>query len=302
MAIHVRLLGTAAGGGLPQWNCSCFNCRAARNGEIPTRTQSSVAISADGESWFLVNASPDLRRQIESHHTLTPTTGSPRNSPISGILLTNADLDHVLGLLLLREGEFLPVIASKSVKDTLSHCMGFDAIMDSFCGIRWKEAPSDWAPLQLRDEAPSGLEMRAVYLPGNPPLYAKNIHSAGGHSIAFLIRDAIGATLLVAPDVAAMTPELELAMQISDAVLFDGTFWSEDELHSVNGRRRYASEMGHVPIRDASLEVLKHLGATRKIFIHINNTNPILPKDSVERSIVEDAGITIGEDAMEFTL
>jgi pyrroloquinoline quinone biosynthesis protein B len=239
---------------------------------------------------------------MEFHATLTPNLSSPRNSPISGVLLTNADLDHVLGVLLLREGKTLPVIASKGVRDTLTLCMGLDALMGSFCGIRWKEAPSDWGPLLLRDGTPSGLEMRAIYLSGTPPLYARNMRPMDGHSIAFQIRDAKGATLLVAPDVAALTPELELAMQYSDAVLFDGTFWSEDELHSINGTRRYASDMGHLPIRDASLEVLRRLGASRKIFIHINNTNPILAMDSAERAAVESAGITVGEDSMEFTL
>ena len=295
-------MGTAAGGGLPQWNCACENCRAARAGRIPARTQSSAAISADGVNWFLVNASPDLRAQIEATPALQPAASSPRNSPIAGVLLTNADLDHVLGLILLREGESLSVVATDAVRETLTGALGFDALLDGFCGLQWEEAGEGFAVLRLRDGSPSGLSARAIYLPGGPPRFVETAQVRVGHSIAFEITDQSGARLLVAPDVAEITPELQRALQEADAVLFDGTFWSADELRRIDPSARTADEMGHLPILDGSLNALGRIPARRKIFTHINNTNPILAQDSPERAAVVAAGLEVGEDGMEFEL
>ncbi len=302
MSIRVRLLGTAAGGGLPQWNCACENCRAARAGKIPACTQSSAAISADGVNWFLVNASPDLRAQIEATPELQPAGCSPRNSPIAGVLLTNGDLDHVLGLILLREGEPVSVVATDAVRETLTASLGFDALLDGFCGLQWEEAGEDFAALCLRDGSPSGLSARAIYLPGGPPRFVEAAQVRVGHSIAFEITDESGARLLVAPDVAEITPELHRALEVADAVLFDGTFWSAEELRRIDPSARTADEMGHLPIHEGSLNVLGKIPARRKIFTHINNTNPILAKDSPERTAVVAAGLEVGEDGMEFQL
>ena len=302
MSIRVRLLGTAAGGGLPQWNCACANCRAARAGQFAARTQSGTAISANGEHWFLINASPDLRGQIEAAPALHPKNTTPRNSPVAGVLLTNADLDHVLGLILLREGGPLPVLATEAVRETLSGPLAFESLLGSFCGVHWENARADFSPLRLRDHSPAGLSARAIFLPGPPPRFAKNISARDGHSVAFQVTDERGARLLVAPDVAAITPELQRALDESDAVLFDGTFWSDDELGRIAPHARFAHEMGHLPVRDGSLRVLEKISARRKVYTHINNTNPILANDSPERAQVESAGVAVGEDGMEFEL
>jgi pyrroloquinoline quinone biosynthesis protein B len=296
------MLGTAAGGGLPQWNCACPNCLAARADRIPARTQSSVAISADGAHWFLVNASPDLRAQIEATPALQPAPTSPRNSPIAGVLITNADLDHVLGLILLREGEALSVLATDAVRETLTGSLGFDTLLGGFCGLRWEGATPEPRPLRLRDGTPTGLTVHTIFLPGGPPRFVSAAQAPAGHSIALVVTDETGARLLLAPDVAEITPELGQAIQEADVVIFDGTFWSFDELRRIHPQARLAHDMGHLPIRDGSLETLSKAPARRKIFTHINNTNPILAPDSLERAVVIAAGVEVGEDGLEFSV
>jgi pyrroloquinoline quinone biosynthesis protein B len=262
-----------------------------------------VSVSADGVHWYLVNASPDLRAQIEGFPPLQPRTGSGRNSPVEGVLLTNADLDHVLGLFLLREGEALILHATEAVRQTLSRALRLDQLLGAFCGVTWRTPTSESSPLTFRDGSASGLYGRAIFLPGTQPLFAAGpISDDEGHSIAWQIADgSTGARLLVAPDVAVMTAELRGAMEESDAVLLDGTFWSGDEMSGVKRSARTASEMGHLPIR-GSLETLRNLRARYKVYIHINNTNPILALDSSERAVVEEAGIVVGEDGMDFLL
>jgi len=301
--IRIRLLGTAAGGGLPQWNCACANCDAARRGKIPPRTQSGIAISPGAEHWILINASPDLRAQIEAFPALHPRAASARNSPIRDVLLTNADLDHVLGLFLLRErAEKLRVHCTAAVRDTLRCALQIDAVLAGYCGIEWLELPGTMTPL-IFNGMETGLAFRAIPLPGAAPRYATAAFSPSGHSVALEFADAQGgARLLVAPDVAEITPELRSAMEAAETVLFDGTFWSGDELRRVDPAARTASEMGHLPISGGSLEILRGLRARRRIYIHINNTNPILQPGSPGRAEVEKAGIVIGEDGMEFEL
>jgi pyrroloquinoline quinone biosynthesis protein B len=262
-----------------------------------------VSVSADGVHWYLINASPDLRVQIEGFPPLQPRPGSGRNSPVEGVLLTNADLDHVLGLFLLREGEPLILHATEAIRQTLSGALRLDQLLGAFCGVTWRAPTSEFSPLTFRDGSASGLYGRAIFLPGTQPLFAAGLISGHeGHSIAWQIADGpTGARLLVAPDVVAMTAELRDAMAQSEAVLLDGTFWSSDEMSGVKRSARSASEMGHLPIR-GSLETLRKLRARYKVYIHINNTNPILAPDSSERALVEEAGIAVGEDGMELEL
>jgi pyrroloquinoline quinone biosynthesis protein B len=298
------LLGTAAGGGLPQWNCACANCRAAREGSIPCRTQSSAALSADGRHWFLLNASPDLRAQIEAFPPLQPDTASLRNSPIGAVLLTNADLDHALGLFLLREGAMAHVHAPLEVRVALSSALKLTKVLNSFSGVTWHEPPLNFLPLLLPDGAHSGLSFRAIPLPGNPPRFVSSrLLGVDGHSVAYeIIDDKTGALLLAAPDVAALTASLRESIARADAILFDGTFWRASELQDVRFGAHTAGQMGHLPISEGSLEALRGAPARHKIYLHINNTNPILAASSEERALVEEAGIAVGCDGMEFEI
>jgi pyrroloquinoline quinone biosynthesis protein B len=281
--IRIHILGSAAGGGLPQWNCACANCVAARLGKIAPQMQSSVAISGDSEGfqhWFLINASPDLARQIERTPPLQPRGGSPRNTPIAGVLLTNADIDHALGLLLLRQQETRLVVYAA---DETRHALAWiDSVLSRFCGIEWRKIRTDFQSLR------GGLAFRAIELP---------------ESVAFQFRDdRSGATALFAPSVGELTEELRNAVHASDVVLFDGTFWSDGELRVVRPGARTAREMNHLPISDGSLDLLGQSPAHLKIYMHINNTNPILMPGTPERAQVEQAGIEIARDGLEILL
>jgi pyrroloquinoline quinone biosynthesis protein B len=223
-----------------------------------------------------------------------------RDSKIAGVLLTNADLDHVLGLLLLREGPSLAIHATAAVRESLT-ASGIESALAAFCGTSWHEPSSE--PVELKDAAgaPSGLSARAIFLPGTPPPYTKSASHASGHSVAWHIHDRrTGARLLAAPDVAAIEPPLAAAIAESDVVLFDGTFWSSDELSHIRAGARAAEQMGHLPINCGSLDALRSAPAAHKVYFHINNTNPILAPGSPERAAVEQAGITVGYDGLEF--
>jgi pyrroloquinoline quinone biosynthesis protein B len=278
--IRIQILGSAAGGGLPQWNCACVNCVAARAGKIAPQTQSSIMISGDDARWFLINASPDLGRQIEQTPELQPRFDPPRNSPIAGALLTNADLDHALGLLLLRERQIsLVVYAADETKTALAW---MDNVLARFCGIEWRKISADFQSLS------GSISFRAIELP---------------RSVAFQFwDDTSGATALFAPTVGELTDELRDAVRASDVVMFDGTFWSDDELAAVRPGARSAREMNHLPISDGSLDFLRQSPSRRKIFTHINNTNPILMPGTRERAQVEQAGIEIARDGLEVVL
>jgi len=263
-----------------------------------------VAVSADGKSWFLINASPDLRAQIEAFPALQPSPKTPRNSPIEAVLLTNADLDHVLGLFLLRESGRLRIHAPEAVFETLAQDLRLTLILDSYCGIEHWEPPGKvLAPLMLEQHRPSGLLYRAIPLSSKPPPFAKFVSGDGTQSVAYeIVDERTKGRLVVAPDVAAITPDLQQAMETADAVLFDGTFWSKDEFQQITGKTRTADDMGHLTIQEGSLNILRKVKARHKIYFHINNTNPILRPGSGERAEVERAGMVVGHDGLEFEL
>lgn len=305
--MRIRFLGTAAGGGVPQWNCNCPLCREARvpGGRVRPRTQSCVAVSADGHRWFLLNASPDLRAQIESAPPLQPPAGRTRGSPIEAVLLTNADLDHTLGLLLLREGEKLRVHATPAVRGSLTQGLALPATLGSFCGLEWIDPPSDIAPLPGRGGSRSGLLYRAFGLGGRPPRFAKQPAFLAGHTIGYRIVDErTGGSLLFLPDVAALDDTLRNRLSDCDALLFDGTFWSEHEMQESGTGNLPAAGMGHVPVSGplGSLKVLAELKVKHKIYVHINNTNPMLFEDSPERAAVVAAGCQVASDGMEISI
>ncbi len=276
-------MGSAAGGGLPQWNCHCSNCQAVRIGQIPAQTQSSIAFTTNDQDWWLINASPDLSQQIEKNRELQPRSDSPRNSPIAGVFLTNADIDHVLGLILMRQQESpLIVFASSETREGLPWVEDW---LHRFRKIEW----------QIVDD-PELDCLKQFNLPGISVISLK-------HGAAFHLRDEkSNRAALIAPAVLEMTGELRAAADSSDAIFFDGTFWSDDELVAIRPHARSAREMNHLPINDGSLEFLRKCRAQRKIYTHINNTNPILMPGSAERTRVEQAGIEIGCDGLEVSL
>lgn len=281
--IRIHILGSAAGGGLPQWNCACENCVAARVGKIIPQTQSSIAITGDSESGqasFLINASPDLPRQIENTAQLQPGRHSLRNTPIAGVLLTNSDIDHALGLLLLRERQTPLIVYTND--QTRTALAWIDQLLARFCGIQWCEITAEFQSLD------NGIAFRAIELP---------------NSIAFQLRDETSKRLaLIAPAVGELSSTLRQACDSSDVILFDGTFWSESELAAVRPGARAAREMNHLPISDGSLDFLRQSPARRKIYTHINNTNPIFMPGSPERTQVEQAGIEIAHDGLEIVV
>jgi pyrroloquinoline quinone biosynthesis protein B len=281
--IRIQILGSAAGGGLPQWNCACVNCLAAREGKIDPQTQSSVAISArsgEVQSWWLINASPDLPRQIENTTRLQPRHKRSRNTPIAGVLLTNADIDHALGVLLLRQQEKPLVVYATA--ETQAALAWLDRSLERFCGIQWRTVTPEFQSLDI------AMAFRAIELSG---------------SVAFQFRDdTSGRTALFAPSVGSLTEQLRDAVHTSDLVMFDGTFWSNEELGRVRPGARSAREMNHIPINDGSFDVLRQSRARRKIYIHVNNTNPIFMSGSYERARIEQAGIEVAHDGMEIVL
>lgn len=301
--MHIRLLGTAAGGAFPQWNCNCPNCVAARTqpARATPRTQSCIAISADEQRWFLLNASPDLRIQIESFPKLLSKTGV-RGSAIEGVLLTNADLDHVLGLFLLREGEKLVVHATAQTRAALSEHLGMERVLNHYCGIEWREPPAlTGSRLTDRRGRATGISYAVFPVPGKAPRYSDRGDVVGYE----FIDDASGKKAIFLPDLAAMDESIIKRMSGCDLLLIDGTFWSENEMqeHGIAGAPT-ASEMAHLPVSGphGSLRQIANLPIARKIYVHINNTNPMLLNDSPQRREVEAAGVEIGEDGMEILL
>ena len=300
--MQVRVLGSAAGGGVPQWNCGCQNCREARRGTgaVRPRTQESVAISADGAAWFLLNVSPEIRAQIESFPPLTPR--EPRHSPLAGLVLTNGDLDHCLGLLSLRESQPLTVYATESVR------VGFTEGNVLYRTLERFEGQVTWRALAIGREQPlgdSGLAITAIATPGNLPLHLKSLRPPSAEdNVGLVVRDQrTGKRLAYFSGVAGPSPALERALAEADVLFFDGTFWSSDELIALGLGTRRAEEMSHWPLGgpEGSAAFLARQPG-RRILIHVNNTNPILCEGSAERRALEAAGIEVAADGLELAL
>jgi len=298
------LLGTAAGGGFPQWNCWCPTCRTARRepGRARPRSQSSAAVSADGHRWFLLNASPDVHAQL----TRIPM-GEPsgvRHVPVEGVVLTDAELDHTLGVVLLREGRYLQVYATPAVQSVIEHDSSLLPVTRAFAEVRLQ--PLDLAgstALVYRDGCPAGLTVTAFTVPADPPRFAT--HELSGHTVGLLLRDdATGGVCAFVPGCGGLDPGLLDRLAGADLVLFDGTFWTDDELIGLGIGERTARQMDHLPVSgpDGSLERLAGLPGRHKVYTHINNTNPMLIEDSPQRHLVERLGLAVGADGMRFTL
>jgi pyrroloquinoline quinone biosynthesis protein B len=284
--VRVRVLGSAAGGGFPQWNCHCGTCEAARAGvRARPRTQSSLAIRGDDGPWFLVNASPDARQQLE---TLTPRpVDGVRAPPIAGVLLTDAEIDHTAGLLLLRESAtpvrvFGDAAVERALRETLLR------MLERFCGV-------DWETLEPE---------RARSLDGSS-LAVEAFQTGGDQASGFVFRDHVsGGVVTYVPGLATLDDGVLTRFAASDLVLVDGTFWRDDELARLGISARSAREMGHVALSGpgGTLEALARLERPRKVLVHINNTNPILLEDSPERQEVLRAGAEVAYDGLEVHL
>jgi pyrroloquinoline quinone biosynthesis protein B len=299
--MRIKVLGAAAGGGFPQWNCGCPNCRDVRAGALAAKplTQECVAVSADGERWLLLNASPEIRSQIESCPPLHPR--GPRHSPISGILLTNGDLDHCLGLLSLRESHPLVIYATERVR------RGFTEGNVLYRTLQRFPDQVTWRTLEPGKEVDlGGLLVETLPAPGKPPIHLEgNGPPEPGDNIGVLVRDRqTGKRLAYFSAAAAITSAMRTAFDSADCVFFDGTFWASDELIALGLGDKKAEQMAHLPVggSDGSLRALSGVRAPKRIYIHINNTNPLLRPRSPERMQTEGEGWEIAYDGMEVIL
>jgi pyrroloquinoline quinone biosynthesis protein B len=302
--MHVILLGTAAGGGFPQWNCWCPTCRIARDepARAHSRTQSSIAFSADGVRWFLGNASPDVREQLAQ--LPRAEVAGVRHVPVEGIVLTDAELDHTLGVTLLREGRQLQIIATPAVIRTIAEDSRVLPVTQAFAVVETVEITlGETTPLDYRDGTPSGLTIEMKAVRGDPPRFARK--EEVGHTVAAFITDsASGKSCVFVPGCGGLGPKLLARLNEAELLLFDGTFWTDDELIRLGISDRAASAMGHVAISgpEGSLAVLSQLDCRQKVYTHINNTNPMLIEQSPERAAVEGAGMLVGMDGMHFEI
>ena len=289
----LRVLGSAAGGGSPQWNCACPVCTAVRAGAAPARTQSSVAVSVDRRQWFVINASPDVRTQIEADACLHPR--DDRTTPVAAVLLTDAELDHTLGLLLLREARALQLYSTPAVHTILCDGSGLLRTLERYCPVTWRPVVPG-TDLALAD----GLSCRAFDVPSTKRArFGPGLDL--GRVVGYRLTDARGGTLVYLPGVQALTPALRAEIAGCDCLLIDGTCWRDDELVALGLAGKTSREMGHLPIdgSDGSLALLPALGVRRTIFVHMNNTNPILLPDAPERRLVEDSGMEVAMDGLE---
>jgi pyrroloquinoline quinone biosynthesis protein B len=308
----IKVLGSAAGGGLPQVNCNCSNCAAVRRGDpgLHPRTQSSVAVSRDGQAWALLNASPDLRQQVDTAPELAPhADAGARSSPIKAVVLTNGDVDHIAGLLSLREGLAFTLYASERVLAALVANSVFD-VLDRRLVPR-VPLPIN-TPLDLASFGISlGLTIEAFPVPGKVPLYLEQagagsgVATREGDAIGLRIGDpAAGAAFFYVPGCAAIDAALAERLRGATLVLFDGTLYSDDEMIAQGLSTKTGKRMGHIGMsgRDGSIAAFRTLDVGRRIFVHINNSNPVLREGSPERAEVEHAGWEIAFDGMEIHL
>jgi pyrroloquinoline quinone biosynthesis protein B len=305
--MRIRILGSAAGGGVPQWNCRCPNCAAARAGSphVRPRTQSSVAVSADGRAWFLLNGSPDIRQQILAFDALGPAESAVRGTAIAGCVLTDAELDHVTGLLLLREGSSFPVYSTSTVRRWLNDHLPLEKVLSFFSRPSWRQLPLDeTTALPLPDGSSSGLRVRAFEVDRHVPRFvAEDDRAAAGSVIALEVQDVrTGGRLVVAPCVASPGPALRHAASEADCLLLDGTFWDDDEPIRSGIGSRTARAMGHLPVSgpEGSLSWLSALAVPHRVYVHINNTNPMLNEQGPEHRMVIDGGVRVGADGDAF--
>jgi pyrroloquinoline quinone biosynthesis protein B len=309
--MRVEILGSAAGGGFPQWNCNCRNCQSVRAGTLPSksRNQTQVAVSNDGHSWFLLNASPDLRMQIEQTSTLQPRIPG-RDSPIEGVLLTSADIDQIAGLLSLRELQPFRIYCTSSLRQILQEDNSVFGMLNRVPQqVCWMDVKIDEIfPLRTAAGKSSGVCCEVFTLGNRYPVYISPERAATlmpeEASLGVMLTASSGGRLAYMPAVPAINERLLQVLESADLLLFDGTFWSDDELIQVQGSGATAREMGHVPVSgtEGSLRKLAALRRPRKVFVHVNNTNPMLDESGAEYRELRGAGWEVAEDGWYFNL
>jgi pyrroloquinoline quinone biosynthesis protein B len=304
--MYVHVLGSAAGGGFPQWNCNCSNCHGFRSGSVnaQSRTQSSIAVSSDGINWALLNASPDILAQLKAFPSAQPAR-SLRDTGIKAVILMDAQIDHTTGLLMLREGAPLNLYCTQPVYGDLQNANPLLKVLSHYCGSNWHEIKAEPAePFTVHGV--EHLSFTPMPLKSNAPPYSpRRDRPAPGDNIGLLIEDKrSGKSLFYAPGLGELEPHVLQAMQRADCLLVDGTFWTEDEMITQGLGKKPAASMGHLPQagKGGMMEILAPLTKARKILIHINNSNPILNEDSPERRQLTQQNIEVAHDGMEITL
>jgi len=307
--MNLRILGSAAGGGFPQWNCNCPNCQGVRRREVNARprTQSSIAIrGADEHAWTLINASPDILAQLQANPQLQPARSS-RDTGIRNVMLTDSQVDHTTGLFMLRENTRpWPLWCTDNVFTDLSHGNPIVQVLQHYCGVNRQRIPvdGDWFTVEAVDD----LRWQAIPVPGKPSPYSRRRTApqpddAPGDVIALLVEDLRSERrLFYAPGLASIEPHSFELMRNAHCVLVDGTFWTDDEMTRMGVGSKRAADMGHLPQsgEGGMISWLDRLPAsTRRVLIHINNTNPMLVEDSPERRVLHDHGIEVAYDGME---
>ena len=298
MAFRAHILGAAAGGGLPQWNCGCKNCNLARAGKIPSQSQSSVAFSANGRDWAILNASPDIRDQMAHAQVLHPT--NLRTSPLQSVLLTNGDIDHVAGLLTLREQQKFELFATTEIHRVIADNPIFSALNPAFVN-RTNIA------LDREFELATDLTARLFAVPGKVPLYLEGETvqtDLEGEQTVGVHLSAEGKNVFYIPGCSTMTADLRARIEGADMVMFDGTLWQDDEMVAAGLSQKTGKRMGHMSMSgsDGSIAAFADIEVKQKIYVHMNNTNPVLRPTSDEKKIANAAGWIVAQDQMELTI
>ncbi|MEZ2351709.1 pyrroloquinoline quinone biosynthesis protein PqqB [Caballeronia sp. RCC_10] len=306
--MKIRVLGSSAGGGFPQWNCNCRNCDGVRRGVIAARarTQSSIAVSDNGEDWLLVNASPDILAQIAANPELQPAR-RVRDTGIAAVITMDAQIDHVTGLLMLRErGTPLPLYTTDAVWQDLSTGFPVTSILSHYCGVEHRRIALDGAAFSV-PELPR-VSIDALPLSSKAPPYSPHREAPEvGDNIGLMFTNNVtGKRAFYAPGLGALEPHVLDAMRTADLLLVDGTVWTDDEMIRLGLTKKTGADMGHLAQSGPGgmIEVLDSIGRAdvRKVLIHINNTNPILIEDEPERRMLSEHGIEVAHDGMSFEL
>jgi pyrroloquinoline quinone biosynthesis protein B len=311
--MQIKILGSAAGGGFPQWNCACPNCSGIRSGQLQAtpRTQTQLAFTPDGSIWFLLGASPDLRTQILAAPQLAPPDGEPTGTPIGGVFLPSADVDSLMGLLHLREFQSFFLFATPAIQKIVqTENRIFDVLHRADPPVQWQSlTPGSRLACRFGEDpsAPPNFICSPISLGGGFPDYMSTElrrSLSSQESVIALRFEQSGKSFFFAPSLPEISGEWLKAASGSTVAFLDGTFWSDDELLATGRGQKNAHEMGHIPLSgpDGLLAQFPSGSLTRKILIHINNTNPILDENSAEHRAVRDAGFEIASDGMEISL